>query len=43
MKLFSEPHFYNLGLHADLMGPVVNMDEVGYGHKTQSVHVTSGV
>ncbi|CAJ1074134.1 titin [Xyrichtys novacula] len=41
-KLFSEPHFNELGLSMDLLGPVVDMD-VGYGTKTQSVNVMGGV
>lgn len=43
VKLFSERHFENLGLKVDLLGPVVNMEDVGYGVKTQSVDVMSGV
>lgn len=43
VKLFSEPNFHSVGLSVDLMGPVVNMDEVAYSHKTQSVNVMSGV
>ncbi|XP_034530400.1 titin [Notolabrus celidotus] len=41
-KLFSDPHFNELGLSMDLLGPVFNMD-MGYGHKTQSVNVMGGV
>ncbi|XP_073323282.1 beta/gamma crystallin domain-containing protein 1 [Pagrus major] len=43
VKLFSEQHFDALGLSADLLGPVINMEDVGYGVKTQSVNVMSGV
>uniref|UniRef100_A0A3Q3W411 Beta/gamma crystallin 'Greek key' domain-containing protein n=1 Tax=Mola mola TaxID=94237 RepID=A0A3Q3W411_MOLML len=43
VKLFSERHFEHLGLNVDLLGPVVNMENVGYGVKTQSVNVISGV
>uniref|UniRef100_A0A8C4EYA2 Beta/gamma crystallin 'Greek key' domain-containing protein n=1 Tax=Dicentrarchus labrax TaxID=13489 RepID=A0A8C4EYA2_DICLA len=42
-KLFSEQHFDELGLSMDLLGPVVNMEDVGYGVKTQSVNIMSGV
>ncbi|XP_070835547.1 beta/gamma crystallin domain-containing protein 1 [Chaetodon trifascialis] len=43
VKLFSERHFDELGLKVDLLSPVVNMEDVGYGVKTQSVNVMSGV
>ncbi|XP_076604795.1 uncharacterized protein crybg1a [Chaetodon auriga] len=43
VKLFSERHFDELGLKVDLLGPVVNMEDVDYGVKTQSVNVMSGV
>lgn len=43
VKLFSEPNFNSMGIKVDLMGPVVNMDQVSYSHKTQSVNVMSGV
>lgn len=43
VKLFSERHFHELGLTVDLLDPVVNMEDVGYGVKTQSVNVLSGV
>ncbi|XP_070776778.1 microtubule-associated protein futsch [Enoplosus armatus] len=43
VKLFSEQHFDELGLNVDLMVPVPNMEDVGYGVKTQSVNVMGGV
>ncbi|KAM3594732.1 uncharacterized protein V6R79_013111 [Siganus canaliculatus] len=43
VKLFSEQHFDELGLNVDLFGPVVNMEGVSHGVKTQSVNVMSGV
>ncbi|XP_036928407.1 uncharacterized protein crybg1a isoform X3 [Acanthopagrus latus] len=43
VKLFSERNFDTLGLSVDLLGPVINMEDVGYGVKTQSINVMSGV
>ncbi|XP_070697938.1 beta/gamma crystallin domain-containing protein 1 [Pempheris klunzingeri] len=43
VKLFNRHCFDELGLNVDLMGPVVNMDDVGYGAKTLSVNVMGGV
>ncbi|KAG8013497.1 Beta/gamma crystallin domain-containing protein 1 [Nibea albiflora] len=43
VKLFSERHFDQLGLNVDLLGPVINTEDVGYGVKTQSADVMSGV
>uniref|UniRef100_A0A8C2WQP0 Beta/gamma crystallin 'Greek key' domain-containing protein n=1 Tax=Cyclopterus lumpus TaxID=8103 RepID=A0A8C2WQP0_CYCLU len=43
VKLFSEPHFNELGLNVDLLGPVPSMEDFGHGAKTQSVNVMSGV
>ncbi|XP_018550610.1 LOW QUALITY PROTEIN: beta/gamma crystallin domain-containing protein 1 [Lates calcarifer] len=42
-KLFSERNFDQLGLNMDLLGPVVNMEDVGHGIKTQSVDIMGGV
>ncbi|XP_065822190.1 microtubule-associated protein futsch [Labrus bergylta] len=42
-KLCSEPHFNQLGLSMDLLGPVINMEDTGYGVKTQSVNIMGGV
>lgn len=43
VKLFGEPNFDELGLSVDLLGPVLNTEEVGHGVKTQSVNVMGGV
>uniref|UniRef100_UPI0037E72918 very large A-kinase anchor protein n=1 Tax=Semicossyphus pulcher TaxID=241346 RepID=UPI0037E72918 len=43
VKLFSEQHFNEHGLSMDLLGPVVNIEAVSYGVKTQSVNVMGGV
>uniref|UniRef100_A0A3B4XNX0 Crystallin beta-gamma domain containing 1a n=1 Tax=Seriola lalandi dorsalis TaxID=1841481 RepID=A0A3B4XNX0_SERLL len=43
VKLFSERNFNELGLNVDLLGPVLNMEDVGHGIKTQSANVMGGV
>ncbi|XP_035809986.2 microtubule-associated protein futsch isoform X2 [Amphiprion ocellaris] len=43
LKLFSEPNFNEMGLKVDLLCPVISMEDIGHGIKTQSVSVTSGV
>lgn len=43
MTLFREKNFEHLGLAVDLMDTVVNMEDVGYNNKTQSIDVISGV
>lgn len=43
LKLFSDRNFGKLGVNVDLTVPVVNMEETGYGIKTQSIDVKSGV
>ncbi|XP_029937821.1 mucin-17 [Myripristis murdjan] len=43
VRLFSEPEFGERGVNVDLMGPVVNMEDTGFGVKTQSVNVLGGV
>lgn len=43
LKLFSDRDFGNLGPNIDLTVPVINMDDTGYGMKTQSMDVTGGV
>uniref|UniRef100_M4AGX0 Uncharacterized LOC102230755 n=1 Tax=Xiphophorus maculatus TaxID=8083 RepID=M4AGX0_XIPMA len=43
LKLFSDRNFGKLGVSVDLTLPVVNMDDTGYGMKTQSIDVSSGV
>lgn len=43
LKMFSEIDFSEQGLNIDLTVPVINMDDTGYGTKTQSVDVMGGV
>lgn len=43
MRLFREKNFGHLGLTVDLIGAVVNMEDVGYNNKTESIDVISGV
>ncbi|XP_022528373.2 beta/gamma crystallin domain-containing protein 1 isoform X1 [Astyanax mexicanus] len=43
LKLFSERDFAERSLNVDLLGPVMAMEDTGYGTKTQSVEVLSGV
>ncbi|RVE55746.1 hypothetical protein OJAV_G00229230 [Oryzias javanicus] len=43
VKMFSDRDFGKLGVNVDLTGPVISMDDTGYGMKTQSVDVTGGV
>ncbi|KAG7465955.1 hypothetical protein MATL_G00159610 [Megalops atlanticus] len=43
MKMFSEPDFGERGVNVDLLGPVINLEDIGYGQRTQSVDVLSGV
>ncbi|CAB1459977.1 unnamed protein product, partial [Pleuronectes platessa] len=43
VKLFSEPNFDQLGLHADLLGPILNMEDISHGIRTQSIDVMGGV
>ncbi|XP_040916135.1 beta/gamma crystallin domain-containing protein 1 isoform X2 [Toxotes jaculatrix] len=43
VKLFGERNFDERGFNVDLLGPVVNMDDVGHSIKTQSVNVMGGV
>ncbi|XP_063757906.1 beta/gamma crystallin domain-containing protein 1-like isoform X2 [Eleginops maclovinus] len=43
LKMFSDRDFGNLGVNIDLTVPVINMEDTGYGVKTQSVDVISGV
>lgn len=41
--MYSDRDFGKLGVNINLTGPVGSIDETGYGMKTQSVDVTSGV
>ncbi|XP_059212877.1 beta/gamma crystallin domain-containing protein 1-like [Centropristis striata] len=43
LKMFSDRDFGELGINIDLTVPVINMDDTGYGVKTQSVDVIGGV
>ncbi|XP_024146811.1 beta/gamma crystallin domain-containing protein 1 isoform X2 [Oryzias melastigma] len=43
VKMFSDRDFGKLGVNINLTGPVISMDETGYGMKTHSADVTSGV
>uniref|UniRef100_UPI003AAB7EE3 uncharacterized protein n=1 Tax=Centroberyx gerrardi TaxID=166262 RepID=UPI003AAB7EE3 len=43
VKLFSEQDFGERGVNVNLLGPVPNMEDTGFGAKTQSVNVLGGV
>uniref|UniRef100_UPI0037E8C346 beta/gamma crystallin domain-containing protein 1-like n=1 Tax=Semicossyphus pulcher TaxID=241346 RepID=UPI0037E8C346 len=43
LKMFSDRNFGDHGVNIDLSVPVINMDDTGYGVKTQSIDVISGV
>ncbi|XP_048209703.1 beta/gamma crystallin domain-containing protein 1 [Perognathus longimembris pacificus] len=43
MIMYSEKNFGSKGSSIDVLGIVANLKETGYGVKTQSVHVLSGV
>ncbi|XP_077408535.1 uncharacterized protein LOC144039253 [Vanacampus margaritifer] len=43
LKMFSNQDFSDRGVNIDLIVPVINMDGTGYGTKTQSVDVISGI
>lgn len=44
MRLFREKQFEHQGLGSvDLLGPVANIEDIGYCNKTQSIDVISGV
>ncbi|XP_074472034.1 uncharacterized protein LOC141756306 [Sebastes fasciatus] len=43
LKMFSDIHFGERGVNIDLAVPVINMDDTGYGTKTQSVDVMGGI
>ncbi|KAM9339246.1 uncharacterized protein ABDE67_016906 [Symphorus nematophorus] len=43
LKMFSDKDFGELGVNIDLTVPVINMDDTGYGLKTQSIDVIGGV
>ncbi|XP_053192679.1 beta/gamma crystallin domain-containing protein 1-like [Scomber japonicus] len=43
LKMFSDRDFGELGVNIDVRVPLINMDDTGYGMKTQSIDVISGV
>lgn len=43
LRMFSEPDLSERGVNIDLTVPVVNMDDTGYGTKTQSADVAGGM
>lgn len=43
LKMFSERDFSERSLNIDLTVPIINMEDTGYGTKTQSIDVMSGV
>nr|XP_043902955.1 mucin-17 isoform X1 [Solea senegalensis] len=43
VKLYSERNCDELGLNVNLLGPVLNMEGISHGTKTQSANVMSGV
>lgn len=43
VKLFSERNFGELGPSVDLLSPIINMEDMRYGNKTQSANVMGGV
>ncbi|XP_051501977.1 uncharacterized protein LOC127410818 [Myxocyprinus asiaticus] len=43
VRMFSEREFSERGMNVDLLEPVINMENTGFGIKTQSMEVLSGV
>nr|XP_061843332.1 beta/gamma crystallin domain-containing protein 1-like isoform X1 [Nerophis lumbriciformis] len=43
LKMFSNKDFSDRGVNIDLIVPVINMDHTGYGTKTESFDVISGI
>lgn len=43
LKMFRDPAFGERGGNVDLTVPVINLEETGYGLRTQSIDVISGV
>lgn len=43
LKMFSNRDFDERGVNIDITVPVTNMEDTGYGMKTQSIEVISGV
>ena len=43
LKMFRDREFNEQGVNINLTVPVINMEDTGYGTKTQSIDVISGV
>lgn len=43
LKMFSDRDFGERGVNIDLTVPVINMEDTGYGMKTQSIDVIGGM
>ncbi|XP_041721488.1 beta/gamma crystallin domain-containing protein 1 isoform X2 [Coregonus clupeaformis] len=43
LKMFSEREFGELGTNIDILEPIINIEDTGYGLKTQSVDVMGGL
>lgn len=43
LKMFSDEDFSTMGVNIDLTVPVINMEDTGYGMRTQSIDVISGM
>lgn len=43
LKMFSDKDFSTMGVNIDLTVPVINMEDTGYGMRTQSIDVISGM
>ncbi|XP_067427584.1 beta/gamma crystallin domain-containing protein 1-like isoform X1 [Thunnus thynnus] len=43
LKMFSDRDFGELGVSIDVRVPIINMDDTGYGMRTQSIDVMGGV
>ncbi|XP_052327252.1 beta/gamma crystallin domain-containing protein 1-like isoform X2 [Oncorhynchus keta] len=43
LKMFTERDFGELGANIDILEPIINIEDTGYGLKTQSVDVMGGV
>lgn len=43
LKMFSDTDFSERGVSIDLTVPVINMEDTGYGMRTQSIDVVGGM
>ncbi|XP_041827054.1 microtubule-associated protein futsch isoform X2 [Melanotaenia boesemani] len=43
LKLYREPNLNELGVSMDLLGPILNTEDINHWTKTQSINVTAGV